>query len=275
MTVLRFLLVAAVVAGAAVRTDAHETWLLPSRFIAPAGTAVELIITSGMTFPEAESPIKPDRIQRANVRIGGKSIDLPLLEAGNKSSNWTWSAKSEGVAVIAVTLKPRSIELTEKQLPHYFEEIDASAEIRKIWADTPKPRQFRESYTKHAKSIIRVGPLDRGWAEPAGLGLELVPLDDPTNLVAGGTLKLRVLKSGKPFAGFRVGVQDEKGKRDKFVESDRDGIVTVRFAASGRCLLFGTDLRPPAKPGEPWTSDFTTLTVSVQSGARPDPFRPR
>lgn len=245
--------------------SAHETWLLPTQFAVPANAKVTLEITSGMTFPEAESPIKPERIERAQLRLAGKTTDLPALEPAKKSSQFTWSATTAGAAVIWVELKPRSIELTEKQLPHYFDEIDASAAIRKAWAETPKPRQFREVYTKHAKTIVRISVADRGWAEPIGLGLELVPLNDPTSLVAGDTLKLRVLKAGKPFAGFRVGIQDEKGKRGDFVASDRDGIVSVRFASAGRFLLFGTDLRPPKKPGDTWTSDFTTLTVEAVS----------
>jgi len=244
---------------------AHETWLLPDQFRVAAGKSVQLELTSGMEFPSPESAVKPERVRRARVRLAGKTFDLPKPASGAKALYYDATLPSAGTAVVSIELEPRSIELNEKQVEHYFEEIGASESVRKAWADAPKPRRFREVYTKHAKTIIQVGDAadDATWSAPAGLKLELVPVSHPLRLKAGDELKLKVLRDGKPFAGFRVGVQDEKGKRGEFATSDAGGLVTVKPVVPGRCLIFGTDLRSPAQPGETWTSDFTTLTLLV------------
>lgn len=244
---------------------AHETWLLPDQFRVAAGMSVKLELTSGMEFPSPESAVKPERVRRAQVVLAGKTSDLSKPAPGAKALYYDAALPSAGTAVVAIELGPRSIELNDQQVEHYFEEIGASESVRKAWADAPKPRRFHEVYTKHAKTIIRVGDnaSDAAWSAPAGLKLELVPVSNPLNLKAGAELKLKVLRDGKPFAGFRVGVQDEKGKRGEFTTSDAAGQVTLKLTTPGRCLIFGTDLRPPAKPGDPWTSDFTTLTLLV------------
>ncbi|HET9765322.1 MAG TPA: hypothetical protein VFS60_00665, partial [Thermoanaerobaculia bacterium] len=51
---------------------AHDTWLLPAAAQAKPGTLLALAMTSGMAFPQEESPIHPDRIARSAVRLAGR-----------------------------------------------------------------------------------------------------------------------------------------------------------------------------------------------------------
>jgi Domain of unknown function (DUF4198) len=71
--------------------------------------------------------------------------------------------------------------------------------IRAQWDSIPKPKQWRESYIKHATSFVRVGAPrgDSSWASPLGLGLEIDPERDPTVLVEGDALPVRVLRRAK------------------------------------------------------------------------------
>ena len=104
---------------------------------------------------------------------------------------------------------------------------------------------------------------DSSWARPIGLGLELVPERDPTALVAGDTLPVRVLKGGSPLAGFVIGARHAGATTATFFSADANRRARVLLPTSGQWLLAGTDLRRTSKPNLEWESDFTTMTLAV------------
>jgi len=257
-----FLLLIALAAPAA----AHDTWLLPSRAAVPQGTAVSLDLTSGMAYPAPETAIKPDRVTRASGRLAGKTFDITERSAAAKSLRFKAELATPGVATLWVDLAPKLIELKPAQVEEYLAEIGASAEVRKGWAEAGKGRRWRELYSKHAKTFVRVGDPggDPSWGEPAGMALEIVPEKDPTSLRPGDELPLRILADGKPLANFPVGLVREGDKKGLLRTTDAEGRVTIRFERSGRWLLRGTQIRRSSKPDTDWESDFTTLTLEVR-----------
>ncbi len=248
---------------AAVPLFAHDTWIAPDRFTVYRDDTVELHMTSGMAFPKLDSAIKPARIARALIRIGGQSSRMAPL-SGAHSLDFRIPIRATGIATFAVALRPNSIQLTPTQVAEYLDEIGADAELRRMWADRPEPKKWREIYTKHAKSFVLVEKADDSWKEPVGLGLEFVPLTDPTSLHAGDRLPLRLIESGKPLANFSVGVLHEADPHGIIVKTDADGRVVVPVPTKGRYLIRATHLRPADRAGTDWISDFTTLTVNVQ-----------
>jgi uncharacterized GH25 family protein len=162
-------------------------------------------------------------------------------------------------------LGPRSLELKPNQVKEYFDEIHAGSEIIAQWDSIPTPRRWRESYTKHATSYVRVGTprSDSSWMTPLGLGLEIVPEGNPTAITAGETLPVRVLLNSSPLAGFSVGARLEGRTKSAFVTTDSTGRATIVLPAKGRWLLFGTHLRRTNEPNLEWRSDFVTMTTYV------------
>ena len=165
-----------------------------------------------------------------------------------------------------MSLGPRPIELKPDEVAHYLDEIGAPDSIRRIAA---AGGPFRELYTKHALAFVRVGEptADRSWAAPLGLPLELVPEQDPTALVPGDTLVLRVLSGGAPQPGFAVGAVRE-GAAPLLLRADAGGRVRVPIGGAGRYLVRGTELRRSSQPNVDWESDFVTLTFAVRERAR-------
>ena len=245
---------------------AHDTWLLARPSAVRPGIPVTLELTSGMAFPAPETAIKPERIAKAAVRLAGETADLKDRHAAAKALELTVWLSKPGVASLWVELAPKSIDLTADQVKEYLDEIGASAAVRRAWREMPAPRHWRELYSKHAKTYVRVGQPagDRSWAEPVGMGLEIVPEKDPTALHPGEELPVRVLRNGAPFAAFPVGLVRQGDAHGVLKTTDGQGRATFAVGQAGRWLLRTTDLRRSTKPEADWESDFTTLTFEVR-----------
>jgi uncharacterized GH25 family protein len=243
---------------------AHDTWLIPDQFNLTPKSTVTLDMTSGMDFPKLDVGPKPERVPSLQCRLAGKAFDITEKSAGPNSLQFKAELADAGIATFWVKLPPRSIELKPEEVKEYLDEVDAPATLRKQWAEMKEPR-WRESYTKHPKTFARVGDpqSDRSWTEPVGMSLEIVPENDPTRLKAGDNFPVRVLKDGKPLAGFSlnaVSAGDPKGQTQK---TDSNGRVTFTLSREGRWLLRGTDIRKSSQADTDWESDFSTLTLEV------------
>lgn len=261
------LAVAIALVCAAALASAHETWILPSTMRVATGHPVTLSLTSGMSFPADSFAIDPKRVSRAEIRLNGKLEQLRGGRSRPTALRYTWIPRAPGIATIAVELGSKTLVLQPKLIEEYFQEIHAGPSIRAQWDSIPKPKQWRESYIKHATSFVRVGAPrgDSSWASPLGLGLEIVPERDPTVLVEGDALPVRVLRRGAPLSGFAVGARREGQSTESFVTTDATGRVSVPLPGAGRWLLFGTDLRRAKEPGLEWRSDFVTATIGVRA----------
>jgi uncharacterized GH25 family protein len=243
---------------------AHDTWILPGRPSVNSGSDVTFNLTSGMAFPANEVGVKPDRLARASSRLGETVSDLVRETAGKKALPLKARFSEPGVAAVWVESKPRSLELKPAEVKEYLEEVGAWESVGRKWESDGKGK-WRESYTKHAKTYVRVGQPERddSWSRPVGMDLELVPEADPTRLAAGEELFVRLLKNGQPVPDAAVGLLAGKAKSGSLSRTDSEGRVGLRFERAGWWLMRATVLEPSSKPDLDWESRFTTLTVFV------------
>lgn len=245
----------------ATAASAHDTWLL-ARPDAAAGN-LTFDLTSGMGFPTLESPIAPVRVDAAHVRIGGRILDLQP-ERSDHSLVLKLADVSPGAGVAWVSLKPKSLDLDLAKVDEYMDEIGATAAFRESVKNRGVKR-WRERYAKHAKTFVMVGaPAAATWSESVGQVLEIVPDTNPATLRAGSAFAVRVLRNGKPFAGFVLGIVGEGNTSIAYASTDTQGGVSFTVPRAGKWLLRGTDLRPSKEPDLEWESDFATLTFEVR-----------
>lgn len=245
---------------------AHDTWLIPGTFEVAAKQSITLDLTSGMAFPALETGPKRERVESAKCRLAGQTFDVTDISAGPKSLAFKTELPAPGIATFWVKLPPKSIELKPEQVQEYLEEIDAPSEVRKQWAETKEPKRWRELYSKHTKTFVRVGQppsADRSWAEPVGVALEIVPGKDPTALREGEEFPVQVLKDGAPFAEFALNAVAEDETKGETRKTDPAGRVVFRLNKAGRWLLRGTEVRQSKRSETDWESDFATLTLEV------------
>ena len=72
-----------------------------------------------------------------------------------------------------------------------------------------------------AKSYLNRNELPTDWMEPQGLATEIVPLNKPTNVIAGSTFTGRVLSEGKPVAGAEIEVEYMAAEPDMATNSPK------------------------------------------------------
>ena len=256
---------AALLLAISARTAAHDSWLVPGQFAVERGAPLVLDLTSGMGFPGLDAAIEPARVAHASFRLARQTTDITERTPAEHSLHLRAVAAEAGIATVWVELQPRAIELEPKEVEEYLQEIGASELVRQRWQ--ANGARWRELYTKHAKTFVRVGDpaSDRSWSEPVGVYLELVPQSDPTTLVDGDDLTVQVLRDGRSLAGFDLGVVREGGAAaGPLLKSDGGGLVTVHFDGAGRWLLRGTLLHAVPGPDVDWESHFTTLTLEVR-----------
>ncbi|MDQ6622008.1 MAG: DUF4198 domain-containing protein [Verrucomicrobiota bacterium] len=239
---------------------------MPDRFEIALKQSVTLNLTSGMAFPELETGPKRERVAAALGRVAGHTFDMSDISAGPKSLIFKTEPAESGVAAFWIKLPPRAIELKTDEVKEYLDEVSAPAALQKQWSEMKEPKRWRESYTKHPKTFVRVGDStsDQSWKEPVGMFLEIVPEGDPTALRAGEDFSVRVLKDGAPFADFALNAVSAGDKRGETRKTDGAGRVTFQLSKAGPWLFRGTDIRKSTLPDADWESDFVTLTVEAK-----------
>ncbi len=237
---------------------AHDTWIAPRAFRAGPGATLLVEMTSGMSFPDLDHAPEPQRLAVAKLRLVGQTTDIQKPERGEHALALTALVRYAGLAAVWVSTKPTTLDLEPALVEEYLEEIGAH-HVRRQWSERKTPKTWRETYRKHAKTFVRVGGSDESWSDPVGLDLEIVPESDPVELRAGNRLGLRVLKRGRPLAGFVVAAV-AKGAPRRLATTDADGRADLVLDRPGPWMLAGTEIR--AK-GDAWESDFTTLTLEV------------
>ncbi len=168
-------------------------------------------LTSGDAFPDLGHPVEPHRLATAACRIGGQDVAMGV------GPRWQYALRL------------------------------------RAWMAEPGIATCRVAQgALSAKAVVRVGDTpDESWREPVGLGLEIVPLADPTRLRAGDAIAVRVLEEGRPLAGLALRAIT-RGRTPALVTTDASGEATVALAAGGPWLIAGT--RPRGR---------TSLTLDV------------
>lgn len=242
---------------------AHDTFIMCTPPVIKSGGVAELHISSGMAFPKYETAIDPARIRRCEWRGGGREGSLTSFEKGETSLIASGRVTTDGVAVIFMQMHPKEIDLTPEEVDEYMEEIGAPESVRRSWKESGPGAKFHETYTKCAKTYLRVGDSGdaKGCLGPVGFSIDFLPERDPTALKVGDTLTIKVIRGGDELEGYPVGAVRGNGKAT-LQRTSKSGMVALQIDTPGWWLVRGTELR--RKADGTWESDFTTLTFYVQ-----------
>ena len=261
---------------AAVAADAHDLFLRPRDFVVRAGAELRVRVLNG-SFTSSEASVAGVRLRDLTVvgPAGMSHPDRTTWSDGDKESEWRVALREPGTHVLGASLDPKTIRLTGTEFNRYLREegLPQIVDARKAARQLGDPAH--ERYAKHVKALVRVqgdassGASDSSYRVRLDYPAELVPLDDPYTLAAGGTLRVRAFAGGQPLANHIVqaGGRTTTGSRiaQREVRTDADGIARFRLATRGTWYVKFIDMRAiPASAGDSvnYESRWATLTFA-------------
>ncbi len=239
---------------------AYRTWLLPSGTIFSAKqpwVTVDAAMSNDLFTYEFRSPgledlvvLGPDgqRVKAQNLSNGPyrSSFDVKL----DKQGTYRFALVTDSIrAFYTIGNEKMRLRGTAESLA---KDIPANAE------------DLRVSYAlSRVEAFVTSGKPTTGAFKPTGLGIELVPVTHPNDLVVGETATFRFLDNGKPAVGYNASVvvagqryRSEQGEiRTK---TDTNGEIKLKWLAAG---MYFMKVTPPS------ASDAVGPGVGVQAAA--------
>ena len=238
---------------------AHDFWLQPVRFIMAAPGALPMLIYVGHGAARERWGLGLDRVvqfkssgpdglldRKSNLTLSGLQIDavVPLAKRGS----YVLAFQSLASASDLPFLRFNDYVTTEGLTP---------IAIHRERTGTQKSNG-RELYSRRAKAIVQIGPVDSAGAtrvtRPIGLSLEIVPERHPLLLKPGEKLPVRVLLNRRPLAGALVKLTD--------LDADAVAVATMKTDASGRATFVIPLLNVPDWPR---ATAITVAEVTVET----------
>ena len=250
--------------------SAHDLYLMPEKFVTQAGTRLRVVFHNGDEFPEATSPVKPERLRNMRLVSKAGAAEFETVTAEATRTTAMVRVRGEGSAILTANTIPSFIELDAAKFRSYLEHENLTETIKWREAHGEASKPGRERYSKYVKSIILAGKGDEYYREKTGLVIEIVPEVDPYSVGPGQSLPVQVLFRGKPAVDVAVeSAWLEKGKaKTKVVgRTDSDGRVKVPLEAIGPHRLHAIVMERYADPKvADWESFWASLTFEIQGG---------
>jgi len=207
----------------------HEYWLSPQNYQVEKGENIKADFRNGEDFVGSVYSYLPKRVSRFEVIVDGEAKPVEA-RAGDTPALNIAPPVEDALLVAIMEAAPLSVtyEEWEKFLSFADHKDFPQAEADHIANGWPQDR-FKESYTRHAKTLIALGN-GQGQDESTGMATEFVALTNPYNEGFDGQMKVALLYQDTP----RVDAQIEVFER---APDDSVTISTLRTDAAGEAVI--------------------------------------
>lgn len=235
---------------------AHRAWLLPSATVLSGKdlwVAVDAAISNDLFYFE-HNPVRLDALAitgpdgaaiapvNASTSKFRSSFDVPLAQPG------TYKIAVVNNIMAAIYQDDSGETKRWRGSPEAFSrEVPANAKN----LQTSRTQSRTETFVTAGKPSDRV-------LQPTGVGLELVPMTHPNDLVQGEAATFRLLRDGKPAADVQVavvpgGIRYRDNLKEMNLSTDAEGKFTVTFPDPGMYWI-GASVRSEAPRPAPAAS---------------------
>ncbi len=216
---------------------AHEFWMEAKDYTVEEGRPVEVELRVGQNFGGSEYPFLKQRFKSFKVNAGGKTRGYKGT-AGDKPA-YRDKEPAAGLQVLAYHSTPDTLKFTKSKpdlLATYLKAEGLDFVLKQHRADGLPEVDISEIYSRNAKALVQVGPYQGGADRAMGMPFELVVQGSPYDGDTSVTVKL--LWQGKAMPNYPINVFTKKGgTKQTRVQTDSNGLATVRFAKGTRVLL--------------------------------------
>jgi len=237
---------------------AHDFWLEPNSYQVAPGTELQIRVLVGSAKAELKE------IGRRSKRIVQFFILAPRLRRPvpgeeNKMPAGRVTVTERGLHLIAYESDYTYLELEAKRFESYLlhEGLDHVSIDRRIRGEGDAPG--RESYSRSAKTLVRVGKSDVGFDRVAGLPVEIVAESSP--YAPSGCVKLRLESAGAPLPQTTVRLVNIATRAEILrKKTDASGRACLEVPGPGRWMFAAIYMRRAKAPVKgDWQSTWATL----------------
>ncbi len=267
MTAGKHIILAAALMLVPSAAQAHDFWIATPhyRLKAPATARIEFKI--GDEAKPEPWKLRWDKVVALRAHGARETTDQQATivpTAGTKPGYANLALAELGTTIVAFESSQSMSDLPASKFNPYVahEALTLVSAKRKATGSTSK--RGRETYSRRAKALFQVGdtPSDQ-VLKPIGHTLEIVPEVNPYALRPDRRLPVRVLYRGKPLAGAKVSVFDQRGNGTPHAEAvtDPDGraVFTVPAKSAWRLnVVWSTPVE--GNPKADFDTTFTSLT---------------
>ncbi|MDV7143070.1 DUF4198 domain-containing protein [Tropicimonas sp. TH_r6] len=124
--------------------------------------------------------------------------------------------------------------------------FDASVPVKRsgdyvlVLVPSPYYEESEDIYIQQiTKAYLNRNTMPTDWDKPQGLATEILPLNKPTNVLAGSSFTGRVLSEGKPVAGAEIEVEFMAAEPD--MEANVPGEMTAQPTPAGAIVALSDE----------------------------------
>jgi uncharacterized GH25 family protein len=218
--------------------EAHRPFIVPSETVLarPGWVTFDGAVSNDL-FYFNHQPLRLNNLQVLGP--DGQPVEITNSNTGKFRSTFDVQLTQPGTYKVAVTNNSLNAQ------------YETAAGERRRWRGTPEQLSEIPADAKNVRitqqqqrneTFVTAGKPNDVVLKPTGVGLELVPVTHPNDLVAGEPINFKFYLDGKPAAGVEVDVVPGGTRwRDKQNESkyttDKDGLVTMTWNAPGMYWL--------------------------------------
>jgi len=249
---------------------AHDLFMKPLRYFVDENSEVLVRVLNG-TFSKSENSIARSRLRDISVvtPAGRERLDTAAWSAQGDTSTFRVRTGATGTYVLGASTAPSVIALKAEEFNEYLRSdgVPDVLEARRRGGELAKGA--RERYSKHVKSLIQVGSSrSESFGTELGYPAELVPLDNPYTLAAGGVLRVRTVVEGTAAANQFVlyGGRLSDGGRiaQRSVRSNADGVARIPLRVRGVWFVKFINMTRVQGDTVDYESKWATLTFQVR-----------
>lgn len=242
----------------------HEFWLSPDKYAVESGESIAVELRVGMMMRGRHLAYRSNATRSFTIATSSQTQDAKVMEGDFPAL--TFTADEPGLHVVAYRSGDNQVGYDSWDEFREFLAEEGLDHIAQRHRDRGLPdRGFKESYSRYAKALVQVGPVDEQSMDRAsGAPLELVAVDNPyTPGIA--SMRVLLLGDGAPVAGRQIVVFRYDGQVSRsLVFTDEQGRATVPVDGGGQFLLNAVDLQPVTGSGDvAWHSHWASLTFGL------------
>ncbi|MGJ8626500.1 MAG: DUF4198 domain-containing protein [Sulfitobacter sp.] len=249
---------------------AHEYWIEPEAYQVAIGDSIQGHFKNGQNFDGINLSFF-DRTSTRFDQVFDGAVTPVEARAGDSPALKLEPLGKDGLLVVVHETAPSSLTYSEwakflKFAEHKDFKTAAADHVANGWSQD----RFKESYTRHVKTLIGVGT-GAGMDGAQGLETEFVALSNPYADGFDGQMSVALTYQGAPRANAQVEVFDRAADKTVTItlhRTDDQGHATIPVTPGHSYLFDAVVLRPAPDPGDDpnapvWETLWAALTFAV------------